>query len=67
MRGLGTGRWVIKEIKTQIKKKKPIGGVGEIIDSFDGSRHLSTIPLKNFYLFKIVESVINFCLKKFSN
>ena len=39
----------------------------EIIEFFGGSRHWSTIPLKNFYLFKIVESVINFCLKKFSN
>ena len=28
-------------------------------------RHLFTIPLKIFYLFKIVESIINFYLKKF--
>ena len=40
---------------------------GEIIESSGGPRHLSTISLKNFYLFKIAESVINFCLKKFSN
>ena len=40
---------------------------GEIIEYSDGSRHLSTIPLKNFQLFKIAESVINFCLKKISN
>ena len=38
---------------------------GEIIESSDRSRHLSTIPLKNFNLFKIDESLINFCLKKF--
>ena len=41
--------------------------LGEIIESSGGPRHLSTIPLKNFHLFKIAESVINFCLKKFSN
>ena len=37
---------------------------GEIIQP-DGPRHLSTIILKGSYLFKIVESVISFCLKKF--
>ena len=36
----------------------------EIIQSSSGPRHLSTIPLKDSYLFKIVESVINFYLKK---
>ena len=41
---------------------------GEIIQSFGGSRHMSTIPLKDSHLFKIVESVISFCfLKKISN
>ena len=40
---------------------------GEIIEFFGGTRHLSTILLKNFHLFKIVESVINFCLKKIYN
>ena len=40
---------------------------GEIIQSSGGPRYLSTIPLKDSYLFKIVESVISFCLKKFSN
>ena len=44
-----------------------LGGNGEIIESFSGPHHLSTILLKNFNLFKIVESVINFCLKKNSN
>ena len=39
----------------------------EIIESSGGSRHLSTIPLKNFYLFKIAKLIINFCLKKISN
>ena len=29
-----------------------------------GPRHLSTIPLKNFHLFKIADSVINFYFKK---
>ena len=38
--------------------------VGEIIDSSGRPRHLSTIPLKNFHLFKIAESVINFYFKK---
>ena len=42
-------------------------GIREIIDSSSGPRHLSTILLKNFDLFKIAESVINFCLKFFSN
>ena len=40
---------------------------GEIIQSFSGTHHLSTIPLKDSHLFKIAESVINFCLKFFSN
>ena len=43
------------------------GGTGEIIKCCGGPRHLSIILLKNFHLFKIAESVINFCLKKFSN
>ena len=38
-----------------------------IIESFSGLRHLSTILLKDFNLFKIVESIINFCLKIFFN
>ena len=41
-----------------------ISTIGEIIQSSDGPRHLSTILLKNFYLFKIAESVISFYLKK---
>ena len=32
----------------------------EIIESSGGPHHLSTIPLKNFHLFKITELVINF-------
>ena len=32
-----------------------------------GLCHLSTIPLKNLYLFKIAESVISFCIKKISD
>ena len=47
--------------------KKKVFDIGEIIESSDGSRHLFIIPLKNFHLFKIVESVINFNLKKNSN
>ena len=31
------------------------------------SRHLSTISLKDSYLFKIAKSVINFCFKKIYN
>ena len=41
--------------------------LGEIIESSGGPCHLSIILLKNFNLFKIAESVINFCLKNFSN
>ena len=44
-----------------------IGRSGEIIDSSSGPCHLSTISLKNFHLFQIAKSVINFCLKSFSN
>ena len=40
---------------------------GEIIQLSDGSRHLSTIPLKESHLFKITKSVISFCLNKFYN
>ena len=52
-----------------IKLNKPLfqRGAREIVKSSGEPRHLSTIPLKNFHLFKIAESVINFCLKKFSN
>ena len=39
-------------------------GLEEIIQDFGGSYHLSTISLNDFYLFKIVKSVISFCLKK---
>ena len=39
----------------------------EIIQSYGESRHLSTIPLKDFHLFKIIESVIGFYFKKISN
>ena len=38
---------------------------GEIIESSGRPRHLSIVPLKNFHLFKIAKSVINFYLKKF--
>ena len=34
--------------------------LGEIIESSGGPRHLSTILLKNCYLFKITKSIINF-------
>ena len=47
--------------------KNPSSPIGEIIESSSWSRHLSIIPLKNFHLFKIAKSVINFCLKKISN
>ena len=42
-------------------------GYGEIIESSGDPRHLSIIPLKKFYLFKIAELIIIFCLKKISN
>ena len=35
-----------------------------IIQSSGRSRHLSTITLKDSHLFKIVESIISFCLKE---
>ena len=40
---------------------------GEIIEFSGVPRHLSTIPIKDFHLFKIAELVINFYLEKFSN
>ena len=40
---------------------------GEIIQSSGKPHHLSIILLKDSHLFKIVKSVINFCLKNFSN
>ena len=39
----------------------------EIIEYSGETCHLSIIPLKNFHLFKIAESVINFYFKKNSN
>ena len=39
----------------------------EIIQSSNGPRYLSTIPLKDSHLFKIAELVISFWFKKFSN
>ena len=47
--------------------KKKVSDIGEIIESSDGPRHLFIILLKNFHLFKIAESVINFYLKKIFN
>ena len=44
-----------------------ISDYGKIIESSSEPRHLSIIPLKKFYFFKIAELVINFCLKFFSN
>ena len=41
--------------------------IREMIESSGGPRYLSIILLKNFNLFKIAESVINFYLKKISN
>ena len=40
---------------------------GEIIQFSGRLRYLSTIPLKNSHLFKIIKSVISFCLKKLYN
>ena len=53
--------------KKGVGPKPKMCKLGEIIESFGGPCHLSTILLKNFHLFKIAESVINLCLKKFSN
>ena len=58
-----------------VKKKKKLKSLyisaftalREIIKYSDGPCYLSIISLKYFYLFKIIESVINLCLKKFSN
>ena len=41
--------------------------IGKIIEFSGRPRHLSTILLKNFHLFKIAEPIINFYLKFFSN
>ena len=41
-----------------------LGGKGEIIESSNGPRHLFSIPLKNFNLFKIAESIIISVFKK---
>ena len=38
----------------------------EIIQLSCGSRHLSTISLKNFHFFKIIEFIMGFCFKKIS-
>ena len=54
-------------VKKGVGPKPKMCKLGEIIESFGGLCHLSTILLKNFHLFKIAESVINLCLKIFSN
>ena len=54
-------------VKKGVGPKPKMCKLGEIIESFGRPCHLSTILLKNFHLFKIAESVINLCLKKFSN
>ena len=59
---LETNEWVLLLIPL-----RSVTAAGEIMEPSDGPRHLSTISLKNFHLFKITELVINFCLKKFSN
>ena len=42
-----------------------LGILEKIIEFSDGLCYLSIISLKNFYLFKITELVINLCLKNF--
>ena len=59
------GRGLFNAVEPNNKNLRLI--FGEIIESSSRLRHLFTIPLKIFYLFKIAESVINFYLKKFSN
>ena len=59
--------WLCWYFSFSFLNKKKVSDIGEIIESSDGSRHLFIIPLKNFHLFKLVESVINFNLKKNSN
>ena len=48
-----------------------ICGIGrpwwEIIEYFGGPRYLFTVSLKNFHLFKIIDSIINFYLNFFLN
>ena len=71
-------KWKIENFKKILKKSELkcftvksincfLPKSGEIIESFRGLCQLFTISLKNFYLFKIAESVINFRFKKFSN
>ena len=71
---MGSGQWwrggyggVVVVVSCLVVERGTEAGIREIIDSSSGPRHLSTILLKNFDLFKIAESVINFCLKFFSN
>ena len=54
-------------MENELPKTMGYTKMGEIIEYSGRPRYLSTIPLKNFHLFKIAEPVINFCLKKFSN
>ena len=51
---------------TQFFKTAPfsVSLAWEIIQSFNGLRHLSTILLKDSHLFKISKSVISFCFKQ---
>ena len=56
---------VYKTIPCSTPSTQPI--LREVIQSSGEPRHLSTIPLKDSHLFKIVESVISFYFKKFYN
>ena len=50
-----------------VLKKKKINPVGEKLYRSHGRPcHLSTIPIKNFYISKVAESVFNFYLKLYN-
>ena len=57
----------LPRVTKQKMQRQTKANAGEIIESSGGLRHLFTIPLKNFHLFKITGSIINFCFKKISN
>ena len=63
---LATKQRLKKEFEIN-KKKNYVRKFGEIIQSSNRPRHMFIIPLKDFHLFKIAESVISFYLKKISN
>ena len=65
MQFIGNSTETVRRGKHLLRGQHP--NIREIILYSGGPHHLSIISLKNFHLFKITESVINFYLKYFSN